>query len=104
MENKPYNLSFLPLFEADLNAIVDYLTEQLHSPSSAQKLVDDVEKAIINRSKNPLGYPAYPSLKKRQHPYYTITVRNFTIFYVVIGDTMEVRRILYKKRNIDKLI
>lgn len=96
MENKEYNLTFLPLFEEDLNAIEDYLTNQLHSPSSAQKLVDDVEKAIINRSKNPLGYPAYPSLKKRQHPYYTITVRNFTIFYVVIGDTMEIRRILYK--------
>ncbi len=40
----------------------------------------------------------------KNHPYYRINVRNFSIFYVVIDNTMEVRRILYSKRNIDELI
>lgn len=37
-------------------------------------------------------------------PYYRINVRNFSVFYVVIDDTMEVRRLLYSKRNIDELL
>ncbi|EPI49529.1 hypothetical protein HMPREF1576_01431 [Gardnerella pickettii JCP7719] len=40
----------------------------------------------------------------REHPYYRINVRNFSVFYVVIDDTMEVRRLLYSKRNIDVLL
>jgi len=42
--------------------------------------------------------------KIRNYPYYRINVRNFSIFYVVIDDTMEVRRLLYSKRNIDELL
>lgn len=40
----------------------------------------------------------------REHHYYRISVRNFSVFYVVIDDTMEVRRLLYSKRNIDALL
>lgn len=104
MKDKAYQIIFLPLFEEDLNEIVDYITHILHNPSATQRLVDDVEQAIIRRSQNPLGYKIYPTLKKRPHDYFTITVRNFTIFYVVIDRTMEVRRILYNKRNLDNLI
>ena len=28
--------------------------------------------------------------------------RNYTIFYVVIGDTMEVRRIIYSRRDMSR--
>lgn len=38
------------------------------------------------------------------HPYYRIDVRNFAVFYVVINDTMEVRRLLYSKRDMNALL
>ena len=104
MENKPYQLSFLPLFEEDLNGIIDYISNTLHSPSAAERLVDDVELAILKRLETPLVFSPYPSVKKRQYPYYRINVRNFSIFYVVINNTMEVRRILYNKRDIDNIL
>ncbi|HFR3691565.1 TPA: type II toxin-antitoxin system RelE/ParE family toxin [Streptococcus suis] len=104
MENKHYELTFLPLFEQDLNEAVDYITNTLNSPQAALNLVDEVEKAIFERLKNPSGYAPFPTLKKRPNDYYTIKVRNFTIFYVLIENTMEIRRILYSKRNFDKLI
>ena len=50
------------------------------------------------------AFEPYPSSRERQHPYYRIQVKNFTIFYVVIGDTMEVRRIIYSRRNLTHLI
>ena len=107
MNKQSYKLTFLPLFEEDLLKVTDYITNTLQNPSAAHRLVDDIELAIVKRLEMPLSfapYHSYHSSKIRNHPYYRINVRNFSIFYVVIDDTMEVRRILYSKRNIDELI
>ncbi len=101
---KKYKLSFLPLFEEDLNEIVDYISTDLQNPSAADHLIDDIESAIYKRLEAPLSSAPYPSSKKRPHPYFRIKVRNFSVFYVVIDDTMEVRRVLYSKRDLDKLL
>ena len=101
---KKYKLSFLPLFEEDLNEIVDYITTDLQNPSAADRLVGDIESTINKRLEAPLSFAPFRSSKKRPHPYYRINVRNFSVFYVVIDDTMEVRRVLYSKRNLDKLL
>lgn len=104
MSEKRYKLSILPLFEEDLNEIVDYIVHRLKNPLSAEKLVDDVEDAIRERLTCAESFEPYPSTKERAHPYYKIHVRNFTVFYVVIGDTMEVRRILYSRRDLKQHI
>jgi toxin ParE1/3/4 len=83
---------------------VDYISSSLQNPSAARQLVDDVEDAIMKRLEDPLIHPPFQSTKLREHPYYRINVRNFSIFYVVTNDVMEVRRILYAKRDIDKLL
>ena len=101
---KKYKLSFLPLFEQDLNEIVDYITANLQNPSAAERLVDDIEATVYKRLEAPLAFAPFRSSKKRPHPYYRINVRNVSVFYVVIDDTMEVRRVLYSKRNLDKLL
>lgn len=102
MIGKRYELRILPLFEDDLNEIVDYITYRLRNPLAAERLVDDVEAAIEERRGCAEAFEPYPSSRKRTHPYYRIQVRNFTIFYVVIDGTMEVRRILYSRSNIRK--
>lgn len=104
MNGKRYKLSILPLFEDDLNEIVDYISIQLKNPIAAQNLVDDVERAIRDRLTCAEAFQPYPSLRDREYPYYCIPVKNFSIFYVVIGDTMEVRRILYSRRDMKQHI
>lgn len=104
MNKQNYDLTFLPLFTEDLIEIVDYITNTLKNPDAAHKLVDDVEQAIMERRKAPLTFTPYQSSKNRKYPYYRINIRNFSVFYVVIGNTMEVRRILYSKRNLDALL
>lgn len=52
MGNKAYRLTFLPLFEDDLNEIVDYITFELNNHEAANRLVDDVESAILKRLDN----------------------------------------------------
>ena len=102
MIGKRYELRILPLFEEDLNEIVDYITYRLQNPIAAEKLVDDVEAAIEERRSCAEAFEPYSSSRKREHSYYRIQVRNFTIFYVVIDGMMEVRRILYSRSNIKK--
>jgi len=103
--NKPkYNLSFLPIFQEDLYEVTDYISNTLKIPSAAHRLLDDIEFAISKRLEMPLSFPKYQSSKLRKQVYYRINVKNFSIFYVVIGNTMEVRRLLYAKKNIDELL
>ena len=104
MGNKKYDVRFLPLFEEDLYEIVTYIAERLKNPVAANKLIDDVENAIIKRSSYAESFEPYHSVKGRKYPYYRIYVGNYVVYYVVIDDVMEVRRILYNKRNVkDKL-
>lgn len=99
MIEKHYELRILPLFEEDLNEIVDYITYRLRNPIAADHLIDAVESAIYDRLPFAESFAPYTSNRDRRYPYYRIQVKNFTIFYVVIDNVMEVRRILYGKRN-----
>lgn len=102
--DKKYTLSYLPLFERDLAAVRDYIAFKLYNPVAALRLVNDTDEAILKRLDNPLAFPPYHSLKDRKQPYYTIHIRNFTVFYVVIGNVMEVRRFVYSKRNLPEIV
>ncbi|MBA1336578.1 MAG: hypothetical protein HPY66_3013 [Firmicutes bacterium] len=52
----------------------------------------------------PLAFEPFQSNRKRKNPYYRIYVDNFTVYYVVIDDVMEARRVIYSGRNADKII
>jgi hypothetical protein len=101
---KEYTISYLPIFDADLAEAWDYIAFKLKNSSAANRLVSDTEKAILKRLKAPESFQQYHSKKEREHPYYRIQMRNFTIWYVVVGNIMEVRRFLYSKRNFEELI
>ncbi|MCC8105313.1 MAG: type II toxin-antitoxin system RelE/ParE family toxin [Clostridiales bacterium] len=104
MQNETYQLRYLPLFEQDLLETVDYISNVLQNEDAAERLIDDVEEAILKRLNNPLAFEPYHSAKKREHLYYRIYVRSYTVFYVVIGNVMEVRRLIYAARNIDNVL
>ena len=96
MENKSYQLRYLPIFETDLLSTVNYITNILKNDDAALRLVDDIESAILKRLENPLAFEPYRSAKMREYPYYRIYVRNYVVYYVVIGNVMEIRRLIYK--------
>ena len=102
--DKRFTLRYLPLFEQDLVAVRDYIAFTLQNPAAALRLVEDTEKGILKRLNNPLGFKPYRSLKDRKQPYYRINIRNFSVFYVVIGKIMEVRRFVYSKRDLPEII
>ena len=102
MNEKRYKLRFLPLFKDDLSEIVDYIALRLKNSIAADNLVDEVQTAIRERTTCAEAFEPYHSNRERQYPYFRIYVKNYIIFYVVIGDVMEVRRIVYNRRNLPK--
>ena len=81
-----------------------YIANQLRNPQAAAALLDKTEAAILERLPYAESFEQYRSLCERKYPYYRIYVDNFAIYYVVIKDTMEVHRFLYKGQNRDEKI
>ena len=104
MNKKKYSLKYLPVAANDLKEIVDYIQYTLQNPIAAENILNKIEQAILERKKMPESFRKYESSKKRKYPYYRINVGNFTVWYVVIESTMEVRRILYSRRNENNLL
>ena len=48
MENKPYQLRYLPIFEQDLISTANYITNVLKNEDAALRLIDDVESLLSN--------------------------------------------------------
>lgn len=103
MEDR-YTLRYLPLFEEELTDIVNHIKYKLKNPSAADNLVTEVEKAIIKRSLSSLSFEPCHSIYDREHDYYRIYVKNYVVYYVVIDDVMEVRRIVYSRRDRENLV
>ncbi len=100
MLDQKYTLRYLPSFHEELESAVLYIAFKKKNPKAAQDLLDNVEKAIVERSENnPEGYEKVSSKRKRDYPYYRIYVGDYIVYYVVIpegdGRIMEVRRFVH---------
>ena len=101
MKNK-FELRYSPEFLKDFEGINFYIKHELNNIIAAENLLNKVEEKIKERRENPLGYEEYKT--KANNIYYRIYIDNYIVFYTVNGTTMEIRRIIYGRRNFDKLI
>jgi toxin ParE1/3/4 len=99
-----FELRYSTLFYEDLIKITDYLLFELKNEIAAKKLVNNVEITIKKRFESPLSTAPYNSIGNRKHPYYRISVGNYLVFYVVVGNAMIVRRMLYGRRDLDRIL
>lgn len=99
-----FELRYSPLFYEDLDKITDYLLYELKNESAAKKLVNDTEAAIKKRLLSPLSVAPYRSIGSRPQLYRRIMVGNYLVFYVLIENTMIIRRVLYGRRDIDRIL
>lgn len=104
MENNKYIIKYLSTFIEDLDEIIEYFILKLKNNNAANVFLNKVEDAILERSKSPLSFEKYYSTRERKYPYYKIFVGNYIIYYVVINNIMEIRSIVYGKRNVWKIV
>lgn len=89
---------------ASILLVIMILPTVIQTAEAALRLVDAVEETILERSTCAEAFEKMPIKADRQDPYYRIYVDNYIVFYVVIGDVMEVRRTLYGRRDLPEHI
>jgi plasmid stabilization system protein ParE len=97
-------LQYLPLFWDDLEQAVFYVRDVLNNPAAAERLLDRTEAAILGHAKATTMAQVYKTTRNRPVPYYWFAVGNHMVFYVVVGDVMEVRRFIYGARDLTKML
>lgn len=104
MVNKKYEIRYLPTFISQFNNILYYITYELKNKIAADNFYSEVVKRIEIRSEAPESYEVFKTIRNEEIKYYKINVKNYTIFYVVKNNVMEIRRIYYSQRNFENLI
>ena len=104
MAKNSYIIKYTDVFTSQFNSVLKYFIYELNNKIAAEKFFNEVITKIEKRSENPESFEKYKSNKKRKDTYYRIYVKNYTIFYVVRDNSMEIRRILYSRRDFNNLL
>lgn len=102
MLNDEYSEVYLQLFYDDLDSLMNHITYSLKNPETANKLYEHIFDATDKRTKRPMTFEQI-HLRNRKYPYYRICVGNFIVYYVVIGQLVEYRRVIYKRMSLNDL-
>ena len=99
-----YEAQYLPLALSDLEEIFRYICTTLEAPAAANNLRSEIDNAVQNLCLFPYAHGVYRTEKALKNEYRKVTVKNFSVFYTVTGDIVEIHRVIYSKRNMDMLL
>lgn len=97
-----YKIKIFPTTKQDLEEVIGYLNTL--SPDAASKYYDLLVEEIASLSKMPERCPKPKDLALAAKGYRYLIVKNYLVFYVIIGDTVQIRRILYARRDYRALL
>lgn len=97
-----YKVKIYPAAKQDLLDIVDYLNTL--SPDAALRYYDLLTEEIAGLSYMPERCPRPKDLALVAKGYHCLLVKNYLVFYVVDRDTVQIRRILYGRRDYSFLL
>lgn len=97
-----YKIKIFPIAKQDLEEVIGYLNTL--SPDAASKYYDLLVEEIASLSKMPERCPKPKDLALAVKGYRYLIVKNYLVFYVIIGDTVQIRRILYARRDYSALL
>ena len=92
-----YDIKIYPAAAQDLKDIVNYLNTL--SPQAALNYYDLLIEKISSLSQMPERCPKPKDLALAARGYRYLLVNSYMVFFVVSGKTVQIRRILYARRN-----
>ncbi|MCL2628102.1 MAG: type II toxin-antitoxin system RelE/ParE family toxin [Oscillospiraceae bacterium] len=96
-----YNVVIYPTAQNDASTIVEHLNAL--PPEEAESYFDMLIKKAEVLKNAPSGCPMTKDSQLRLRAYRTLTTDEYVFFFVVTARTVEVRRILYAKRQYERL-
>ena len=97
-----YKIRIYPTAKKDLLDIIDYLNTL--SPDVALRYYDKLTAEITTLAEMPFRCPKPRDLALAAKGYRYLIVENYLVFYVVEGDVVQIRRILYARRDYKALL
>lgn len=97
-----YKVKIYPTAKQDLLDIIEYLNKL--SPDAALRYYDLLTEEIASLSQMPERCPRPKDLALAAKGYRYLIVKDYLVFYVVVGDTVQIRRILYGRRDYQSLV
>jgi plasmid stabilization system protein ParE len=98
----PYEIRYLPVAEKDLLGILDYIARD--DPEAARGFVDRIEAGIGNLAHFPKAGRRPRDARLQRLGYRVLVLDEYLVFYVVIGRTVQVRRVIHGSRRYDFLL
>ena len=97
-----YKIKIFPTARQDLEEVIGYLNTLFQD--TALKYYDLLVEEITSLSNMPERWPKPKDLALAAKGYRYLIVKNYLVFYVVVGDTVQIRRILYARRDYRSLL
>jgi plasmid stabilization system protein ParE len=99
---EPYSVKIFPTAQYDLRDIVDHINTL--SSDAAIRYYDLIIENMATLTTMPERCPMAKDAQLRLRGYRTLLVKNYIVFYVINGRTVEIRRILYARRQYEGLL
>ena len=97
-----YKVKIYPSARRDLEEIIEYLNTL--SKDAALRYYDELVKEISSLTHMPERYPHPRDIALAAKGYRFFSVKNYLVFYVIIDNIVQIRRILYSRRNYSHLL
>ena len=97
-----YKVKIYPAAKRDFIDIINYLNTL--SADAALRYYDLLAEKIASLAQMPERCPYVRNIPLKAKGYRCLVVESYLVFYVVKGDTVQVRRIVYGKRNYEWLL
>lgn len=98
----PYNIRIYRKAQQDLEELVVYIN-QFHT-ETALSYYDEVTLAVETLKTTPERCPLVRDRALSLKGYRWLSVKNHVIFYTIKGKTVQIRRILYNKRQYKEIL
>ena len=99
---RAYKVKIYPAAKQDLLGIIDYLNTLSHA--AALRYYDLLTGEIASLSRMPERCPRPRDLALSARGFRYLIVEKYLVFYKIAGDTVQIHRILYGKRNYQALL
>ena len=97
-----YSVKISPAAQNDFLDVVEHLDTQL--PEEATRYYELFMDKTAMLATTPESCPLSRDPQLRLHGYRMLQIENYMVFYVIRGNTVEIRRILYARRQYDRFV
>lgn len=92
-------IEYLPKALQDITRTVDYLCYKLLAQQAAEDLMAELDLVVTHILQFPYGFPLYQTTKPLRAEIRFAMVKNYVLYYAVLGDIVQVRRFLHKRQD-----